>query len=313
MGPDGRRRGAPLQGGVKGLPLPRVARRERVLHPFCVPIWARPWHPLSRQTWFGTALLTASAIAYSTAGFFTRLIDLDAWTILFWRGLFAGLFLAGVIAWQERRRLGEAIRAIGIEGLLVALGSALRHRVLPECDAPHQRGRRHGDRRHGTFPHRGDRLAPDRRARGPHNADGQPDGPARRGGDGGRRPARRSPAGRSFGLRHDRPDGAGDRADPAQARRQHAAGPCLPLDLPLRGDRPALGAAAGGRRSRSFPSGVVRVDAVRPRPSAAHARHAPGVGAASGTDQCTGHAAGAAVGLAGVRRECRPGRRLSAA
>jgi len=70
-------------------------------------------------------LLTGSAVAYSTAGYFTRLIDLDAWTILFWRGLFAGLFLAGFIAWQEWRRLGEAIRAIGGEGLLVALCSAL--------------------------------------------------------------------------------------------------------------------------------------------------------------------------------------------
>jgi len=80
---------------------------------------------ISRQTWFGTVLLTASAIAYSTAGFFTRLIDLDAWTILFWRGLFAGLFLAGFIVLQERRRVGMAIRVIGIEGLLVALCSAL--------------------------------------------------------------------------------------------------------------------------------------------------------------------------------------------
>jgi drug/metabolite transporter (DMT)-like permease len=79
----------------------------------------------SKTAWLGTALLTASAVAYSTAGYFTRLIDLDAWTILFWRGLFAGLFLAGFIALQERRRLGVAIRAIGIEGLLVGLCSAL--------------------------------------------------------------------------------------------------------------------------------------------------------------------------------------------
>ena len=34
-------------------------------------------------------LLLASAAAYSTAGFFTRLIHVDAWTLLFWRGLFA--------------------------------------------------------------------------------------------------------------------------------------------------------------------------------------------------------------------------------
>ena len=34
----------------------------------------------------GVALVTAAAVAWSLAGFFTRLIPLDAWTILFWRG-----------------------------------------------------------------------------------------------------------------------------------------------------------------------------------------------------------------------------------
>lgn len=38
----------------------------------------------------GILLITLSAVAYSSAGFFTRLIHLDAWTMLFWRGLFAG-------------------------------------------------------------------------------------------------------------------------------------------------------------------------------------------------------------------------------
>src|SRR4029077_4561197 len=73
----------------------------------------------------GTLLLTASAVAYSTAGFFTRLIAVDAWTLLFWRGLFGGLFLAGVVVFQQRGRLGPAIRAMGVEGGLVAICSAL--------------------------------------------------------------------------------------------------------------------------------------------------------------------------------------------
>jgi len=38
------------------------------------------------QRWLGTALLVASAIAYSSAGFYTRLIQVDVWTVLFWRG-----------------------------------------------------------------------------------------------------------------------------------------------------------------------------------------------------------------------------------
>ena len=45
----------------------------------------------------GTVLLAASAVAYSTAGFFTRLITVDAWTLLFWRGVFAGLFIFGLL------------------------------------------------------------------------------------------------------------------------------------------------------------------------------------------------------------------------
>jgi len=38
----------------------------------------------------GLVMVTGSAIAWSTAGYFTRLIPLDNWTLLFWRGIFAG-------------------------------------------------------------------------------------------------------------------------------------------------------------------------------------------------------------------------------
>ena len=36
----------------------------------------------------GLVLTTLSAIAWSTAGFFTTLIPLDNWSLLVWRGLF---------------------------------------------------------------------------------------------------------------------------------------------------------------------------------------------------------------------------------
>jgi drug/metabolite transporter (DMT)-like permease len=71
----------------------------------------------------GVLLITLSAIAYSSAGFFTRLIHLDAWTMLFWRGLFAGLMILCVIVAQERGRTVAAIRAIGRPGLVAALCS----------------------------------------------------------------------------------------------------------------------------------------------------------------------------------------------
>ena len=77
------------------------------------------------RTLLGTLLLTASAVAYSSAGFFTRLIEVDAWTLLFWRGLFAGAFLAAMVAVQERGRFVQAFRDIGVTGLLVAVFSAV--------------------------------------------------------------------------------------------------------------------------------------------------------------------------------------------
>jgi drug/metabolite transporter (DMT)-like permease len=81
--------------------------------------------PSTRTAWLGTTLLAASAAAYSTAGFFTRLVETDAWTMLFWRGLFAGLFLTAMLGWRERGRVIAAIRATGVEGLLIAGCSAV--------------------------------------------------------------------------------------------------------------------------------------------------------------------------------------------
>ena len=72
----------------------------------------------------GILLVSASAVAYSTAGFFTRLIPLDAWTILFWRGVFAGVFIAACFVAMERRR-ASAIFDIRGPGLVVALCSGL--------------------------------------------------------------------------------------------------------------------------------------------------------------------------------------------
>lgn len=43
------------------------------------------------QPYAGVLFLTLAAICWSTAGLFTRLIALDPWTILFWRGVFGAL------------------------------------------------------------------------------------------------------------------------------------------------------------------------------------------------------------------------------
>lgn len=71
----------------------------------------------------GILFVAISAVAYSSAGFFTRLIPLDPWTILFWRGVSAGLFILVVIVVQERGNTMKAIRAIGWPGIIAALCS----------------------------------------------------------------------------------------------------------------------------------------------------------------------------------------------
>src|SRR6185312_11090780 len=71
----------------------------------------------------GVVLIILSMIAFSSAGFFTRLIHLDVWTMLFWRGLFAGLTILCITIAQERRHTLGAMRAVGLPGLAVALSS----------------------------------------------------------------------------------------------------------------------------------------------------------------------------------------------
>ncbi len=73
----------------------------------------------------GLLLCAGAAAAYSTAGYFTRLLPLDVWTILFWRGLFAGGFVALCFLWQEGRGAASAVRAIGWPGLLATACSGL--------------------------------------------------------------------------------------------------------------------------------------------------------------------------------------------
>jgi hypothetical protein len=64
----------------------------------------------------GVALVTLSAVIWSTAGFFTRLISVDTWTLLFWRSVFGALFLAAVLVWQERRGTLRAILSLAWPG-----------------------------------------------------------------------------------------------------------------------------------------------------------------------------------------------------
>ncbi|MBB4378320.1 EamA-like transporter family protein [Bradyrhizobium sp. Rc3b] len=73
----------------------------------------------------GIALVVAAAIAWSTAPFFTRLLPFDPWTILFWRGLFAGSLVTMLLVVMQGRAGLRQLLVPGKAGLLVASLSAI--------------------------------------------------------------------------------------------------------------------------------------------------------------------------------------------
>jgi EamA domain-containing membrane protein RarD len=83
----------------------------------------------------GIALVVAAAIAWSTAPLFTRLLAYDSWTILFWRGLFGGGFIAAfLIVTQGRAGLRE-LTGMRANGWLVAgLSTLAMVAFIPRCN-----------------------------------------------------------------------------------------------------------------------------------------------------------------------------------
>jgi drug/metabolite transporter (DMT)-like permease len=69
----------------------------------------------------GLIMVTVSAIFWSTGGFFTRLIPLDLWTLLAWRGLFGGLCILLFMIWDARNQRRRIFRPMGWPGIAVAL------------------------------------------------------------------------------------------------------------------------------------------------------------------------------------------------
>ena len=73
----------------------------------------------------GIVLLVAAAVAWSTAPFFTRLLPLDSWTIIFWRGVFGGAFIAVALLAMRGRAGLQDFRGMDRIGWLVASLSTL--------------------------------------------------------------------------------------------------------------------------------------------------------------------------------------------
>lgn len=72
----------------------------------------------------GLLLVTISALAWSAGGYFIRLIPLDAWTQLQWRGLFGAVGIAAFLALRDGKRAWTDLQHLGWAGLgYVLLGS----------------------------------------------------------------------------------------------------------------------------------------------------------------------------------------------
>lgn len=81
---------------------------------------------MDRQYTFGVVLVVVSALIWSSAGIFTRGVDADAWSVIFWRGIAATgfsltyLLLRGTLRQDWRQMRGPAWLAT----LLMASGTA---------------------------------------------------------------------------------------------------------------------------------------------------------------------------------------------
>lgn len=67
----------------------------------------------------GVALVVLSALVFSTAGLFTKGVEADAWTVIFWRGLSAAGFTVVFTMW--RRTFRDEVRRFGFPALLATV------------------------------------------------------------------------------------------------------------------------------------------------------------------------------------------------
>ena len=83
---------------------------------------AAPVDPLGAARRNGLALVTLSALIWSTGGLIVRLLgDLNSWTVVFWRSSFAAAFLICFMLVRDGRGTGALFRRMGLPGLIVAL------------------------------------------------------------------------------------------------------------------------------------------------------------------------------------------------
>ena len=73
----------------------------------------------------GILLVTSATIAWSSAGLFTRMIQLDSWTTLLWRGVFGAIAIALISIRLDRKKSLINFLTLGRAGWLFAIVSAV--------------------------------------------------------------------------------------------------------------------------------------------------------------------------------------------
>ncbi|KGT87758.1 permease [Enterobacter cancerogenus] len=79
---------------------------------------------VSRQT-LGLIMVCLSAILWSSAGLFVRMLDMNTWAIVAWRSLFAFMSLTVLLAWGGHLRRFSFRRNVGSKGLITAVVMAV--------------------------------------------------------------------------------------------------------------------------------------------------------------------------------------------
>ena len=73
----------------------------------------------------GVILVTAATIIWSSAGLLARIVDIDPWTTLFWRSVYASMAIMAYLAWRDGRRLYTGFLRLGVAGVAMGVCFAL--------------------------------------------------------------------------------------------------------------------------------------------------------------------------------------------
>ncbi len=83
-------------------------------------------HPASAAEYRrGALLVTGAIVIWSSAGVLARWVEVEPWTTLFWRSVFAGLSLVAYLALRDGRAMFDGFRRLGRIGVAMGLCFAI--------------------------------------------------------------------------------------------------------------------------------------------------------------------------------------------